>query len=153
MNHLSDHGEFHEVKSNRSGQFSHVPSHTARIPSPRSMLSCDKRLQPETCNPPGLPENVFANPRSTLESFQIPYQGIHPFMEPNAAGEAHALISTGRLVATEDERIGSTIPMPAFARRPPTMSSLFLWIFHRVLWLGQQRQQISELQFDKFPTP
>ena len=31
-------------------------------------------------------------------------------MAPNAAGEAPALISTGRLVAREEERIGSTIP-------------------------------------------
>ena len=49
------------------------PSQPARIPSPRSMLSCDIRLQPETWNPPGLQENVFANPRSTLLSLQIPY--------------------------------------------------------------------------------
>ena len=28
-----------------------------------------------------------------------------------------------------------------------------MWIFHRFLWLEQQIQQISELQFDKFPTP
>ena len=26
-----------------------------------------------------------------------------------------------------------------------------MWIFHRVQKVGQQRQQISELQFDKFP--
>ena len=35
------------------------------------MLSCDKRLQPETWNPLGPQENVFANPRTTLESLQI----------------------------------------------------------------------------------
>ena len=44
-------------------------------------------------------------------------------MTPSAAGEAPAPISTGRLVAREDERIGSTIPMPTFARRPPALSS------------------------------
>ena len=30
---------------------------------------------------------------------------------------------------------------------------LFLWIFHRVPWLGSKRKQILELQFDEFPTP
>ena len=44
-------------------------------------------------------------------------------MAPNAASEAPALISTGKPVAREDERIGNTIPVPTFARRPPTMSS------------------------------
>ena len=79
--------------------FSHVPSQPARIPSPRSVLSCDKRLQPETWNLSGLQENVFANPRSRFESSQIPYQGIHSFLTTNAAGEAPALISTGKSVA------------------------------------------------------
>ena len=92
----------------------------ARIPSPRSMLSCDKRLPPGTWNRSGSQENVFANPRSTLESLQILYQGIHQFAIPSVAGEAPALISKGKPVAREDERKGSTIPMPTFARRPPT---------------------------------
>ena len=119
---LNDSGEVHEVESNYCGKVSHVPSQPARIASPRSMQSCDKRLQPETWNPPGLQENVLANPRSTLESSQIPYRGIHPFVSPNAAGQVLVLISTGAPVAREEERIGSTIPMPTIARRPPTMS-------------------------------
>ena len=41
---LNDSEEFQEVESNKSGQCSHVPSRPARIPSPRSMLSCDKML-------------------------------------------------------------------------------------------------------------
>ena len=44
-------------------------------------------------------------------------------MKPNAAGEAPTLISTGKLVAREDEKIGSAIPMPTFARGPPTVGS------------------------------
>ena len=126
MNHLNVSGESHEVDSNDSGNFSHVPSQPTRIPSLRSLLSCDKCLQPELWNPSGLQENVFfffANPRSTLESLQIPYQGTHSFMTSCAADQAPALISTGRLVAREDERIGSTIPMPIFARTPPTTNS------------------------------
>ena len=134
-------------------KFSHVPSQSARISSLRSMLSCDKRLLLETWNPPGLQENVFANPRSTLESSQIPYQGIHSFLTRSAAGEAPALISTRRPVAREEERIGSTIPMPTFARKSPTMSSSILVDIPQNSMVGPQRQQISELQFDKFTTP
>ena len=142
MNYLNDSGEFHDVESNYSGKTSHVPS--------QSMLSCDKRLPPEIWNPPGPQENVFANPRSTFESLQKPY---HTFMTTNAAGEAPALISTWKLVARKEERIGSPIPMPTFARTPPTMSSCILVDIQKNSIVGQQRQQISELQFDKFPTP
>ena len=74
-------------------------------------------------------------------------------MAPNAAGEAPALVSTGRLVAREEERIGSTIPMSTFTRKPPTMSSFILVDIPQSSLVGQQRQQISELQFDKFSDP
>ena len=43
--------------------------------------------------------------------------------------------------------------MPTFARRPSTMSSVILVEFPQNSMVGQQRQQISELQFDKFPDP
>ena len=56
-------------------------------------------------------------------------------------------------MAREDERIGSTIPMPTFARKPPTMSSFVTVDIAQSSMVGQQRQQISELQFDKFLTP
>ena len=46
-----------------------------------------------------------------------------------------------------------TIPMPTFARRPSTTSSLFSVDFPQISMVGQQRQQISELQFDKIFTP
>ena len=61
--------------------------------------------------------------------------------------------STAALVAREEERKGSTIPMPTFARRPPTMSSCVPVNIPQSSMVGQQRQQISKLQFDKFPSP
>ena len=98
--------------------FSHVPSQPAGISCPRSMLSCDKRLQPETWNPPGLQEKRFLQIHVRRVSHcKTPHQGTHPCMAPNAAGEASALISTGRPVAREEERIGSTIPMPTFCKQ------------------------------------
>ena len=117
------------------------------------MLSCDKRLPLVTWNPSGARENVFANPRSTLESSQIPYQGSHSFMTPNAAGEVPVHISTGALVAREEERIGGTIPMPTFASRSSTLSSFMPVDIPQSSMVGQQRQQISELQSDKFLNP
>ena len=70
------------------------------------MLSCDKRLPLDISNLSGLQENVFANPRSTLESSQTPYRGILHSTTPSAAGEVP--VRTGATVAREEEPIGST---------------------------------------------
>ena len=43
--------------------------------------------------------------------------------------------------------------MPTFAGRPSTVSSSILVEILQNSMVGQQRQQISELQFDKFPNP
>ena len=43
--------------------------------------------------------------------------------------------------------------MPTFAGRPSTVSSTTPVDFPQNSMLGQRRQQISELQFDKFPNP
>ena len=43
--------------------------------------------------------------------------------------------------------------MPTFAGRPSTLSSLIPVGFPQNSVVGQQRQQISELEFDKFPYP
>ena len=55
MNYLNDSGEFHEMESFFSGK----AFQPARIPSPRSMLSCDQRLPRDTWNLSGSQENVF----------------------------------------------------------------------------------------------
>ena len=43
--------------------------------------------------------------------------------------------------------------MPTFASRPPTFSSFVPVDIPQSSMVGQQRQQILELQFEKFPTP
>ena len=48
VNCTSDSGEFQEIESNYGGKFFHVPSQQAVISSPRSVLSRDRSLQPET---------------------------------------------------------------------------------------------------------
>ena len=56
---MSDSGEFQEVESNFCGKKTLlVPIQPALVPSPRSMLSCDKRLPLDTWNLSGLQENV-----------------------------------------------------------------------------------------------
>ena len=63
------------------------------------------------------------------------------------------LIGTGNPVARDEDLTWGTIPMPRFARSPWTLSSLFLVDIPQNSMVVQQRQQISELQFDKLPNP
>ena len=62
------------------------------------------------------------------------------------------LVSTGRLVARGEERTGSTTTMPMSERRPSTMNSFLPAEIPLNSMAGQQRPQISELQFGTFPT-
>ena len=54
---------------------------------------------------------------------------------------------------SEDRKNQGTIPMLTFATRPLTTSSSILVELPQNYMVGQQRQQISELQFDKFTNP
>ena len=58
----------------------------------------------------------------------------------------------GPLSQEMKDRTWSAVPMPTFARRPSTMSSLLPVDIPQNSVVEQQRQQISELQFDKLPT-
>ena len=59
----------------------------------------------------------------------------------------------GHFFLRDDKQDRDTIPMPTFAGRPSTVSSIIPVEFPHNSMVGQQRQQISELQFDKFLTP
>ena len=54
---------------------------------------------------------------------------------------------------SEDRQNQGTIPMPTFATKPLTTSSTTIVELPQNHMVGQQSQQISELQFDKFPYP
>ena len=123
MNCLNDSRKFQEVESNYSGKNSHIPSQPAVVPSPRSVLSRDKRLPLDTWNLSGPQENVFGNPRHVFDASQTPHEGILHSAAPRATGKVPVHGSTGTLVARDEERLGSTIPMPMFAGRPSTMNS------------------------------
>ena len=55
-------------------------------------------------------------------------------------------------LTSEDGQNCGTIPMSIFASRPLTTSSQNQVDIPQNYVVGQQRQQISELQFDWFPT-
>ena len=124
MNSLNDSGEFQEVESNYSEKLSYVSSQPAVIPSSRSMLSRDQRLPLDTWNTSGLQENVFGNQFSTFDS-------------PREQGSVPQATGTGTLFTREDEQNRDTIPMPTFAGRPSTMSSLILVEFPQNSMVGQ----------------
>ena len=105
------------------------------------MLSRDKRLPFDTWNASGLQNNVFGNHISTFDSSRNHHQGIHSCAPQREPGSVQQAAGTGTFFARDDKQKRETIPMPTFVRRPST------------IMVGQQRQQISELQFDKFPTP
>ena len=154
MNSMNDSGDFQDVESNGSGRLSHVSTQHAMIPSSRSLLSRDKRLPLDTWNQSGLQENVFGN-----QLFNVL---IHPdiiLKELNLTDvqrNREAVPEAGRTktIHTSEDRLNQgTIPMPTFATKPLTTRSAMLVELPQNYMVGQQRQQISELQFDKFPYP
>ena len=56
---MSDSGEFQDKARNYSGKISHIPSQPAVIPSPRSMLRCDRSMPLDTGNLSETQGNVF----------------------------------------------------------------------------------------------
>ena len=131
-------------------KISHVPSLQAVIPSPRSMLSLEKRLPPDTWNLSEPQGNVFGNPRPMFDSSQTPCQGI---LHSATAGAVPVQVRARQPVARGEERIGSTTTMPMSERRQSTMNSFLPLEIPQNSMAGQKRLQMSELQFDKFSTP
>ena len=107
------------------------------------MLSRDQSLRADTWKVVWDTGKVFGSARAS----QTPYQGIlHPLNQSATVGNP-VQQSTGRPVAKGEEQIGSTKPMPSFARRPSTMNSFFPAEVPQNSMADQQRLQISELHF------
>ena len=149
MNSINDSGGI-----SRSGIESQwEPSQPAAIPSSRSMLSRDKRLPLDTWNTSGPWENVSGNQFATVDFVPTSLSKNSSFYDTRCYR-----IGSSAYWYRDSCRKGwrckyGTIPMPTFARRPSTKSSLFPVDIPQNSMVGQQRQQISELQFCKFPTP
>ena len=133
---------------------SHVPSQPAIVPSLGGMLSRDHSLRLDTWNLPGTSGNVFDSPRAVIDSSSTRYQRTLHSWNRSATGENPVRESTGQPVARSEERNRETIPTPRFVRRPSTLNSFFPaeGVYPQNYVADQSRQQISELQFDKFPT-
>ena len=59
-----------------------------------------------------------------------------------------------KTIHTSEDRLNhGTIPMPTFSTKPRTTSSTMPVELPQSYMVGQQRQQLSELQFDKFHNP
>ena len=145
---MNDSGKFHEVESNYSGRLSYVSSQPAMIPSSPSMPG-----SLDTWNTSGLQENVFGDQFSTFDSLRDHPQGIHPCAPQRERESVPQATGSGTLFERDDKQSRDTIPMPTFATRPSTVSSMIPVEFPQNSMVGQQRQQISEMQFDKFPNP
>ena len=145
--------EIQDVVSNYSGKLSHASDQPAMIPCSRSMLGRDKRLPLDTWNQTCVQENVFGNQFSTFDS---PRDFPQRISSDNVQRNREARPETGRTKtfhASEDRLNQGTIPMPTFATNPLTTSSTIPVELPQNYMVGQQRQQILELQFDKFPNP
>ena len=151
MNCMNDSGEFQDVELNYVGNLSHVPSQLAVIPSPPSMPSCDKRLPLDTWDTSGSQENVFGNPRSVhynhliTEIFTLRHQGLQVRLQCKEAQGHLSQEVKNELGARPQCRClkeGRQPWIPFWPEENPQTSKA-----------GQQRQQISELQFDKFSAP
>ena len=140
------------MESNYSGRLSYVSSQPAMIPSSRSMLGRDKRL-PLMEYIWNTGKRFFGNQFSTFDSPRDHPQGIHSGASQRERGSVPQATGTGTLFTRDDKQNRGTIPMPTFAGRPPTMSSLIPVNFPQNSMVEQQRQQMSELQFDKFRCP
>ena len=138
MNSMNDSEESQEVESNYSGRLSYVSSRPAMIPSFRSLLSRDKRLPLDTWNTSGLQENVFGNQFSTFDSPRDHSQRTHSGALQRERGSVQQATGTWTFFTRDDKQDRDTIPIPTFARRPSTMSSLIPVKFRIIFWLDSK---------------
>ena len=115
--------------------------------------------------------SLHAEPRQTLSSWDMEsiritgkrfgnnfLRLIHPeiilkeltFAQQENKDQFHRLQGRWLFFARDYKQNKGTIPLPTFAGRPSTSSSLIPVDIPQNSMVGQQRQQISELQFDKF---
>ena len=112
-----------------------------------------KDCKVDTWNQSGLQENIFGNQFSTCDS---PRDHPRRVQSDEVQRNREAIFEAGRtktIHTSEDRQNQATFPMPTFATRPLTTSSTIPVESPQHHMVGQQRQQISELQFDKFPNP
>ena len=146
MKTMNDSGDFQDVELNYSGRLSHVSSQLVMILSSRFMLGRDKRLPIDTYIQSRLQKNVFGNQFLRLIYPQIILERIQYDNVQRNRGAVPGAERTKTAHTSEDRLNQGTIPMPTFATK-------ILAELTQNYVIGQQRQQKSELKFDKFPNP
>ena len=153
VNYLNDQRDFKDAESVRSGP-SHVPSQPALFPpyrDPGGLISRNDK-PPDIWNTHGISGNVFVNPRASSSS---PYPGgFNPWIS-NVTEDTPVLTNTGRPVTCGERQNPDTNLDPRCQSELSAGNSFDPeeGRFSKNYGTDQQRRQISELHFDKFPTP
>ena len=152
-NSMNDSRDFKDVESVRSGLY-HVPSQPALLPpyrDPGGMLSRPGRMLSRNDKPPdiwdtdGFSGNVFVNPPASSSS---PYPGgFNPWISN---------VTEDTLPRVTSERQNPDTALDPRCQSEPSAGNSFdpsEGRFSKDFGADQQRLQISDLRFDKFPTP
>ena len=130
------------------------PVKTALLPphrDPGGLLSRNNQ-PPDIWHSQGISGNVFTNPPASSSS---PYPGgFNPWIS-NVTEDTPVLTSTGRPVTCGERQVPDTVLTPRFQPGPSAGNSFDPkeGRFLKNYGADQQRLQISELHFDKFPNP
>ena len=98
-------------------------------------------------------KTFFGNQFSTFDSPRDYSQRIHSDDVQRERGAVPVDGGSETSHTSDDRQNQGTIPMPTFATRPSTTSSTIPVEHSQNYMVGQQGQQMSEFQFDKFPDP
>ena len=150
---MNDSRDFEDAESVRSGP-PHVPSQPALLPLYRDPggLQSRNNQPPDIWNSQGISGNVFAHPRASSSS-PCP-GGFNPSIS-NVTEDTPVLTSTGRPVTCGERQIPDAIMTLRLRSGPSAKNSVIPGEgdFSKNYGADQQRLQISDLHFDKFPTP
>ena len=136
MNSMNSSGEFQDIESNFGGRLSHVSSQPEMIPSSRALLSRDERLPLDTWNQSGF--STFDSPRDLPQ--RISSEHVHRNREA-VPGNTKVKWRRTKLWHNSDADLCVRTVAYEFYNTGGITAEL--------LWSGWQRQQLSELQFDK----
>ena len=155
VNCMNDSRDFKDAESVRSG-LSHVTSQPALHPpfrDPGGMLSCSVEMLSRNDRPPsiwdthGISRNVFVNPLASSSTPYPPGQGFNPWIS-NVSEHTSPHVTSER--QTPDTTLDSRCQSGPSARNSFDPSE---GRSSNNNGADQQRLQISDLHFDKFPTP
>ena len=149
--------KFQDFESVCSSRLSHVLSRPEIVSSLCGVPSRDHCQRLDTRNLLGISGDVFGNSAAPIASTTSIQKGLLHGKNPVSSFDGSVFLSTGKPVARvrSEEVIKDTIPTPRFARKSSTWNppSYAEGVYYQNYMVDHQRLEISELHFDKFPTP